>query len=240
MNKLIPSLMERLEDFGGLSRQGVIATSRWAQEHHLPSRSQQILWLIPASVMIGTGVAALSAAGLGVAPFDVLLSAIERRTPLSFGQAAWAVSAVLFAVAAVLGARPTARSALYIVLNGFTIDVARSLIVSPDDLVVRIVLAMAGAVVLATGVATVVYHAAAGGSFESIMRAAEQHGRRPIRVRTILEISFLAIGVAAGGSFGPMTVVMAVSMGPAIGLGLQIFADHRAGRSQRLGGVEVA
>ena len=49
----VQPLVRRLEQIGGLSRQGVIATSRWVQDYRLPTASQQVLWLFPASAMIG-------------------------------------------------------------------------------------------------------------------------------------------------------------------------------------------
>jgi uncharacterized membrane protein YczE len=184
--------------------------------------------------MIGVGVAALTAANLGVAPYDVALSAIDQRTPLSFGQASWLFSGSLFLVASILGVRPTSRSLAFIFLNGLTIDIARQVIVAPDALGARIGLAAFGASILVTGVATVVYNSSAGGAFEAIMQAAENHGRRPHAVRSFLELGFLAAGAIAGGSFGPMTVLIAVSIGPSIGAGLQAFEDHQAGRELRL------
>lgn len=230
----VQPLVRRLEQIGGLSRQGVIATSRWVQDYRLPTASQQVLWLFPASAMIGAGVACLMASGLGVSPFDVWLSAVAERTPLSFGQAAWATSGVLFLVAVVLGVTPTARSVAFIILNGFMIDGASVLVVTPDRLSTRIALSTIGAVVLAAGVATVVRKGSAGGSFEALMVAAEQRGGRPLLVRSLLEIGFLAAGIVAGGSFGLMTVVIALGMGPVIGFGLQALDDHRVGRELRL------
>lgn len=237
MKRLVPGpvrpLIRRLERFGVLSRQGVVATSRWVQDYRLPTASQQVLWLFPASAMIGAGVALLMAAGLGVSPFDVWLSAVAERTPLSFGQSAWATSGVLFLVAVALGVRPTARSVGFIVLNGFMIDIASALVVAPDGLVTRVGLSAIGVIVLASGVATVVRKGAAGGSFEAIMVATERRGRRPLLVRTLLEIGFLLGGIVAGGSFGPTTVVIALGMGPAISTGLQALDDHRVGRELR-------
>ena len=227
-------MVRHLERVGGLSRQGVIATSRWVQDYRLPPASQRVLWLFPASAMIGAGVALLMVADLGVSPFDVWLSAVAERTPLSFGQSAWATSGVLFLVAMALGVRPTARSVGFIVLNGFMIDIAATLVVAPEGMATRIGLAASGAVVLASGVATVVRKGAAGGSFEAVMVAAEERGRRPLLVRTLLELGFLGGGIVAGGSFGPMTVVIALGMSPAIGLALQALDDHRVGRELRL------
>lgn len=235
MRALFSRLITALDRIGGLSRQGVIGTSRWVRHHPIPSGPRHALWLLPASVMIGIGVACLTAADLGVAPYDVAISAIEVHTPLSFGQAVWALSCSLFAIAAVLGVRPTARSLSFMLLNGLTIDAARAVVVAPDETGLRVALAAVGTVILVCGVATVVYQAAAGGSFESIMKVAEKHGRNPLVVRSVLEISFLVGGAAAGGAFGPVTVVIALGMGPAIGAGIQAFEDHRVGREFRLG-----
>ncbi len=231
------ALVRWLEGLGGLSRQGVIASSNWVRSRHvppLPEGSQRALWLLPASLMIGVGVASLAAAELGVAPFDVALSAVAERTPLSLGQSAWAVSGVLFLVAAVLGVRPTSRTISLMFLNGLMIDAAGQVIVTPDGLGSRAAMATVGSVVLVFGVATVVYHAAAGGAFESLMKVAEIRGRRPLVMRSGLEIGFLIGGMAAGGAFGPMTVVIALGMGPAIMTGIQALEDHQVGRRVRL------
>ena len=56
--------------------------------------------------LIGIGVASLGAAGLGLSPFDVWLSALDGLTPLSFGQSAWVTSGVLFLIATCFGVRP--------------------------------------------------------------------------------------------------------------------------------------
>lgn len=206
------------------------------QDHPLPTASQQALWLVPASILIGLGVAALADARLGMSPFDVWLSALQDLTPLSFGQAAWVTSGVLFVVAAALGVPPSLRSVGYILLNGVTIDLARTVLIPPDHIVMRAAMALGGWLALVTGVAIVVHKGAAGGAFEALMRAAEQRGHRPLLLRSALEIGFFVVGLALGGSFGPMTVVIALGMSPAIGVGLQALEDHRVGRDARVSG----
>ena len=229
-------LVRRIENLGGISRQGVVATSRWVQDHPIPTASQQALWLVPASALIGVGVVSLDAAGLGLSPFDVWLSGLSDITPLSFGQSAWVTSGVLFVVAAAFGVRPTSRSVLFIVLNGLSIDLVGSVVVAPDSIGVRIGLAAGGWLALVCGVALVVAKGAAGGGFEALMHVAERRGHRPLLLRTVLEVGFFIVGIAIGGSFGPMTIVIALSMGPAIMSGLQAIEDHRIGRESRLSG----
>jgi uncharacterized membrane protein YczE len=238
MKCTLASLAQRIGNLGGLSRQGVIVTSRWVRTHPLPSGSRRVLWLLPASVMIGAGVASLAAAGLGVAPYDVGISAIAHHTLLSFGQSSWAMSGTLFLLAAMLGVRPTSRSLGLIFLNGLTIDIALQIVSEPQGLGARIGLAAFGAAILVVGVATVVYQAAAGGAFEALMQAAEKHGRSPVVVRSALEVGSLVLGAIAGGSIGVMTVIIALTIGPAIGLGLQAFDDHRLGRDERLAAAQ--
>ena len=229
-------LVRRIENLGGISRQGVVATSRWVQDHPIPTPSQQALWLVPASALIGVGVVSLDAAGLGLSPFDVWLSGLSDITPLSFGQSAWVTSGLLFVVATAFGVRPTSRSVLFIVLNGLSIDLVGTLVVAPDPIGVRFALAAAGWVALVCGVALVVAKGAAGGAFEALMHVAERRGHRPLLLRTALEVGFFVAGLAIGGAFGLMTVVIALSMGPAIVSGLQAIEDHRIGREIRLTG----
>lgn len=221
-----------------MSRQGVIATSRWVQDHPLPTASQQSLWLVPASALIGVGVASLGAAGLGLSPFDVWLSGLAGITPLSFGQSAWVTSAVLFFVATAFGVRPTSRSVSFILLNGLAIDVTSTVLVEPDALITRVAMAVGGWVVLVSGVALVVAKGASGGAFEALMQVAERRGGRPLLLRSSLEIGFFIAGLAIGGAFGPMTIVIALGMGPAIAGGLQAIEDHRIGREIRLSGSD--
>ena len=63
--------------------------------------------LFVGSTLIGTGVALLTRARLGLSPYDVLASGLTPRVGLSFGQTVWLVSAVLFLVCALLGQRPS-------------------------------------------------------------------------------------------------------------------------------------
>lgn len=228
-----PAVLTRVVD-DGISRHGVIAGARRFRVAPLPSAAARLGWVLPASMLIGLGVALLLAADLGLPPFDVWLSAVDHRTPLSHGQAAWATSGVFFAMAAVLGVRPTFVGIVFVFVNGVSVDVARQLIVTPDTLGVRVAMAASGLVMLTAGIALIVHTAATGGSFEAIMEAADRRGVHPGRVRTGLEVSVLTAGIIAGGGFGVMTVVVALTLGPLLAATMQALADHRSGREARL------
>ncbi|MEZ5244559.1 MAG: hypothetical protein R2707_05625 [Acidimicrobiales bacterium] len=218
----------------GISRHGVIAGARKLRVSPLPSAAARLGWVLPASALIGLGVALLLAADLGLAPFDVWLSAVDQRTPLSHGQAAWATSGAFFVVASGLGVRPTFVGVVFVFVNGISVDLARQLIVTPDTLGLRLMMAASGLFLLTAGIALIVHTAATGGSFEAIMEAAERRGVHSGRVRTGLEVSVLMAGILAGGRFGVMTIVVALSLGPLLAATIQALADHRAGREARL------
>ncbi|MDH4170198.1 MAG: hypothetical protein OEW42_11485 [Acidimicrobiia bacterium] len=216
------------------SRHGAIAAGRLLSETRVTTPARQLLMMVLGSSLIGFGVAAFRAGDLGLPPFDVLLSAIDARTGLSHGQAAWLVSGSLILVATVLGQRPRPSTLLFVLANGLAVDAAAQLIVHPDPLVAQMAMVGVGVATIAAGIAVVVHSGLTGGSFEMLMRAAEVRGLRPTTVRLGLEISVLAAGIMLGGDFGIATVVFALAIARAMSLVLQAMADHRRGRAARL------
>lgn len=228
-----PAVLRRATRFG-ISRHGVIANARRLRQTPLPPVAGSLVWVLSASALIGLGVAFLLAAELGVPPFDVWLSAVDQRTPLSHGQAAWATSGVIFAVAAAMGVRPKLAGLVFVFVNGLSVDIAQQLIVTPDTLGVRVMMAVVGLFLLASGIGLIVHAAATGGAFEAVMEVADRRGADSSRVRTLLELTVLGAGILAGGEFGLLTVVVALTLGPLLAAVMQALADHRAGREARL------
>lgn len=225
----------RLIRLGGISRHGLIASSRWvARSAPRPSTTLRIAWVVPAGALIGLGVALILAARLGVPPYDVLLSGITGKVDISHGQAAWLMSAVLMTVAMLLGSRPKIAGVIYVFVVGLAIDAGRQVISEPDELGMRIGMAALGLALLASGIATIIHTHATGGAMELLMQAGQRRGFQPIRVRTVLELGLFAAGLALGGDFGPITVVTALVLGPSIATALQALDDHRRGRELRL------
>ncbi|MDH3705606.1 MAG: hypothetical protein OES57_06030, partial [Acidimicrobiia bacterium] len=216
------------------TRHGAIAAGRRLSDSRVASPSRQLLMMLVGSALIGFGVSLFRASDLGVPPFDVLLSAIDRATILSHGQAAWFASGVLLGIAFVLGQRPRLTTLLFIVANGFAVDATAQLIVAPDALVMRMLLTTIGIAVIASGIAVVIHSGLTGGSFEMLTRAAESRGLPRTAFRLGLEVTVLSLGIVAGGDFGIATVIFALSIGKVMMILLQAMADHRTGRDARI------
>lgn len=227
-------LSPKLIAWGGFSRHGVMATARRIRRAPRPTRAVRIAWVVPSTALIGLGVGLMLRAELGVPPFDVLLSAVDAQTPLSHGQAGWAVSGALMLVAVALGVKPRVAGLAYMATAGLAVDLAHGIIVTPDALATRIAMAGAGLVLLVAGIGVIVHTSATGGAFEMLMEGLHRRGLPAARTRGALEVATLLLGILAGGDFGVMTVVVALSIGPMIAVTLQAFADHRAGRTARV------
>lgn len=217
-----------------MTRQGAITADRLATRPQTKTSIQHAASLLGGSVLIGLGVALFVHGRLGLPPYDVLLSVISDRTGLSLGRAAWVMSAFMFALAALLGQRPRLGGLAYVFMIGIAVDYALDLIVDPEPLAMRITFAVLGLLSIISGISLVVHSGLTGGAFELLMRAGQQRGFDPIRVRASLELGIFVAGVALGGDFGPATILFAVAVGPVMRMVRQAMEDHRAGRTLRL------
>jgi uncharacterized membrane protein YczE len=215
------------------SRQGVIGAARTVYGSRVVSPARSIVYLLAASTLIGAGVTMFRRADLGVPPYDVLMSAIDRHTQLTHGQASWAFSGAMMLLAAILGSRLKLASVTYIVMTGLMVDATYGLVGDPASDVARVAFVVAGVFAITAGVATVVHTTAGGGGFEMLGQVAARRGRSPRAFRTALEVSVLAAGAVAGGDFGFGTVVFALTIGPLLDIVLRALADHRIGRDLR-------
>ncbi len=219
-----------------MTRHGAVTADRLSARPRARARASatQGLSLVGGALLIGVGVALFVHARLGLPPYDVLLSVLRDRTGLSFGQAVWSMSAVLFGLAALLGQRPRLGGIAYVLMIGVAVDTALGLIVDPEPLALRIGFVFLGLLTIISGISLVVHSGLTGGSFELLMRAGQERGYDPIRVRSSMELGILVAGVVLGGDFGPATIVFAVAVGPVMRVIRQAMCDHRAGRTLRL------
>lgn len=185
------------------------------------------------ALLIGLGVAFFVHSNLGLAPYDVWLSAVSKHLGTSLGQAAWLSAAVLFSVSWAFGQRLTLGSLMAVVVNGAAVDLFVGLVRTPDALAVRLLFVGLGITSLAFGVSLLLEKARSGGPVELLTRVFVDRGRNFAVVRTCLEIGILAAGVIGGGKFGLATVIAALTVGPVIRRVLAILEDHRLGRRIR-------
>ena len=166
--------------------------------------------------LISLAIALLIKADLGVAPFDVLNTAVSRQLNVSVGVATWLSAACLLALAWVLGAKPGVGTLVGPFFIGAGIDLLSLLVPHSDVLLLRFVMVMSALLILYPGVCLVLLSRLGAGPTEVLMTAMTKRGLSISKARWCIESACLATGVALGGSFGLVTILVVFSAGPLI------------------------
>jgi uncharacterized membrane protein YczE len=232
---------DRLVAMLGSSRHSALAELRRRIGPTSRTAAQRVIALACGSTLIGTSITLLVQADLGLPPYDVLSSGLGGLLGLTLGQSGWLIAGVLFLIASLLGRRPSPWGVAYILANGAAIDATSELVNRPDTMIGQVAFLATAVLLMAVGVNLVLYSGTTGGPFELLMQAAEDRGIGRTPTRYALDGGVLGLGVLLGGTFGVATFVHGATMGLALQVISQAFADHSAGRSGRLAaGAEVA
>ncbi|MFB9239695.1 YitT family protein [Plantactinospora siamensis] len=179
----------------------------------LPRRLTQ---LYVGLVLYGVSMALMIESTLGLDPWDVFHQGVSRRTGLTIGTVTIAVGALVLLLWIPLRQRPGLGTISNVVVIGLAVDAALALLPTGRPLPLRIGFLVAGIVL--NGVATGLYIGArlGPGPRDGLMTGfVARHPGRSIRlVRTVIEVTVLAVGFLLGGTVGVGTVLYAVAIGP--------------------------
>jgi uncharacterized membrane protein YczE len=166
-------------------------------------------------VLYGISIALMLRAGLGVDSWDVLHQGLALATGVPFGGVVIAVSVMVLVLWVPLRQRPGLGTLANAVVVGLVADFALRLLAPARGIAAQFLVLSMG--IVANGVATGLYIGAGlgPGPRDGLMTGLAARTRRSIRsVRTLIEISVLAVGWALGGQVGLGTLLYAGSIGP--------------------------
>ncbi|MET7750012.1 hypothetical protein [Micromonospora sp. NPDC005367] len=196
---------------------------------HRPVRRLTQLFL--GLALYGISMALMIRSGLGLNPWDVFHQGLSERTGLSFGTTTIAVGAVVLLLWIPLRQRPGLGTVSNVVVIGLVVDAALALLPTGGPLWIRIGLLSTG--IVANGAATGLYLGARLGPGPRDGLMTGYVARRPNRsirlVRTVIEITVLALGFLLGGTVGLGTVAYALAIGPLAQLFVPMFAVAQPG-----------
>jgi uncharacterized membrane protein YczE len=192
-------------------------------------RGARLVVLVAGLFLCASGIVAFLEAELGLPPWDVLHQGLAEQTPLSFGAANLAVSVVVLAASALLGARIGLGTVLNALLIG-TFVIGLTAIEAVDELSDSSLggrVLLMGAALALFGVGSALYIGAdmGAGPRDSLMVVASRRlGVRLGVSRTAIELVALVAGVVLGGTVGIGTLVFALGIGPAVELSFRALA----------------
>ena len=176
---------------------------------------ERVLRLLVGLWLYGVAIALMIESTLGASPWDVFHLGVARHVPVSFGVVMILAAAVVLLLWIPLRQMPGLGTVANALLLGPFEDVALAMIGTPESLAMRSAFLVGGVVLCAFATALYVGAQLGPGPRDGLMTGfARRSGWSIRKVRTIIEISVLAIGVLLGGTVGLGTVVFALGVGP--------------------------
>ena len=175
--------------------------------------------LVAGLVLCGLGIAFMVAADLGLAPWSVLDQGISEHTGIPIGTVSIIVGALVLAAWIPLRERPGLGTVLNVLLIGTTIDLALLVLDTPASLAGRLGYLAMGVFLWGPGTGLYIGAGLGPGPRDGLMTGLAARGVGSIRlVRTGIELTALAVGLALGGSVGLGTLAFAFTIGPNVQL----------------------
>ncbi|AXG76821.1 membrane protein YczE [Streptomyces paludis] len=190
-----------------------------------PHLARRLAQLYIGLSLYGASAALIVRGGLGLEPWGVLGQGLAKLTGLSLGVVSIVVGAAVLLLWIPMRQRPGLGTVSNVFVIGITMDATLALVPGGHGLAARIPLLVAGIVL--NGVATGLYIAArfGPGPRDGLMTGLHRLTGRSVRlVRTLIEVTVVAVGFALGGSVGVGTVAYALAIGPLAQLFLRLFA----------------
>lgn len=165
-------------------------------------------------VLCGVGLALMVNADLGLGPWDVLHQGISERSGLPIGTVTILVGALVLLAWVPIRERPGIGTVANVLIIGTTIDVVRIWLPEPDATPARWAFLLVGVFLFGPGSGWYIGAGLGPGPRDGLMTGIARRGPSVRLVRTGLELTALAAGLALGGTVGVGTVLFALTVGP--------------------------
>ncbi len=171
----------------------------------------------------GCSLSLMVRARLGLGPWDVLHQGLARRLGLQIGWVVIIVSAVVLLAWIPLRLRPGLGTVSNVVLVGLFANLFLDHLSAPRGLAIRTIWLILGIALNAISTALYIGDGLGPGARDGLMIGLSERGYSIRVVRTVIELTVLAIGFALGGTVGVGTVAYALTIGPAVHRLLPLF-----------------
>jgi uncharacterized membrane protein YczE len=203
--------------------------------------TRRLVQLFAGLALYGVSLALVLRAGLGLAPWDVLHQGLAGILGTTVGQMVIAVSFVVLLLWIPLRERPGFGTVANAILVGVFVDLTMVVLDDAGSWWARVALLLAG--VGLNGLATALYIGASfgAGPRDGLMTGLVRRTGRSVRVvRTVLEVTVLAVGWLLGGTVGVGTLLYALAIGPIAHALLPVFTVRGAPPPRTALGDEIA
>lgn len=180
--------------------------------------TEKITIIIAGSIIAAYGITLAMYAGFGGATLAVLWQGISGTFHISIGTASMIVAIIMILFAFFYDrSQIHVGTILYQIVYSFCVDLFADAHVYSTHLWVNAMIMLLGIILFAIGTGLYAAASLGRGSYEALtFSLAEKNGWQVKKVRMILDILMVMIGVILGGKFGICTIVTIIISGPII------------------------
>ncbi|POB11991.1 hypothetical protein CO251_02255 [Sulfobacillus sp. hq2] len=184
---------------------------------------RRVAQLLIGLLLYGASDSFLVLAHLGIDPWDVFQQGLSLHTGIAIGTWSILVGMAVLLLWIPLRQRPGLGTVLNVVVIGGVMDLVLSHVTPPSGLFPRIGVLLLGVAI--NGVATGCYIGAGlgPGPRDGLMVGLANRGLSLRRVRTVIEVTVLAVGWELGGNVGWGTLLYALAIGPLAQIFIPLF-----------------
>ena len=186
-----------------------------------------ILYLVLGLILFATGETLLITANQGVSPWTVLAQGISFQSNLSIGVTTFIVSMFVLLLWYPLSQKPGLGTILNIILISIVIDLTIPILPYPKSFSFQIIQSVVAVFVVGLGSGFYLTANLGPGPRDGLMTGLQNLTKQPIAlIRTIIEVSAVAVGFYLGGIVGIGTLLFAFGIGPTVSLGIFIVMKY--------------
>ena len=182
---------------------------------------EKLLRCVTGLALFGIGITFFIRADLGLAPWDIFHTGVAERLDISVGIVIVGTGLLLLLLWIPLRQKPGLGTILNALEIGLMVNVSKQFIGETNNLAARLLLVLAGLVVVGVGTALYLGSDLGSGPRDGIMLGMTKRkffGRSlSIRLaRTLIEVTVLLAGLFLGGKVGIGTLVFMFGIGPLV------------------------
>tara|TARA_Y100000590_G_scaffold355451_1_gene409216 strand:+ start:626 stop:1291 length:666 start_codon:yes stop_codon:yes gene_type:complete len=195
----------------------------WSSSHelNLKPNTKTLSYLIFGLILFGLGETLLVTANIGVSPWFVLHQGLSFKTGYSIGVTTLIVSLIVLFFWIPLKQKPGIGTILNTILISVVIDLSITYLPYPDEFIFQLLQVCIGVFIIGIGSGFYLIANLGPGSRDGLMTGIQRKTNFSFTiVRTVIELSAVALGWHLGGIVGIGTVIYALGIGPLVSFGL--------------------
>ena len=191
--------------------------------------TRRISQLIVGLFFYGFGIALMVRGAIGVAPWDVLTQGIAKQTGLEFGLITNVVGLLVLLLWIPIRQKPGLGTVLNVLLVGPSAQIGLWLVPEQTSLASQVVVFAGGLALVALATGLYIGAGFGPGPRDGLMTGIHRKYGWPLwAVRTVIEVTVLAIGWLLGGNVGVGTLAFALLIGPMVNVTIPLLTLRKA------------